>query len=71
VEQDFRDLKDVIDMRPIFHKTDERIEAHIFVASLAFPQADITISVSFKACHPEKPHPMGIRDSELMKSMNR
>jgi transposase len=35
VEQGFRDLKDVIDMRPIHHKTDERIEAHIFVASLA------------------------------------
>jgi transposase len=35
VEQGFRDLKDVIDMRPVHHKTDERIEAHIFVASLA------------------------------------
>jgi len=35
VEQGFRDLKDVIDMRPIHHKTDDRVEAHIFVASLA------------------------------------
>jgi len=35
VEQGFRDLKDVIDMRPIYHQNDERIEAHIFVASLA------------------------------------
>jgi transposase len=35
VEQGFRDLKDVIDMRPIYHKNDDRIEAHIFVASLA------------------------------------
>lgn len=35
VEQGFRDLKDVIDMRPIHHKTDERVEAHIFVAWLA------------------------------------
>ncbi len=35
VEQGFRDLKDVIDMRPVYHKRDERIEAHIFVASLA------------------------------------
>jgi len=35
VEQGFRDLKDVIDMRPIYHKTDDRIKAHIFVASLA------------------------------------
>jgi len=35
VERGFRDLKDVIDMRPIYHKTDERLKAHIFVASLA------------------------------------
>ena len=35
VEQGFHDLKDVIDMRPIYHKNGERIEAHIFVASLA------------------------------------
>jgi len=35
VERGFRDLKDVIEMRPMYHKTDERIEAHIFVASLA------------------------------------
>jgi len=35
VEQGFRDLKDVIDMRPVYHKSDDRIEAHILVASLA------------------------------------
>lgn len=36
VERAFSNLKDVIDMRPIYHQTDERVEAHIFVASLAF-----------------------------------
>lgn len=35
VEWAYRDLKDVIAMRPIHHKTDRRIEAHIFVATLA------------------------------------
>ena len=35
VEWAYRDLKDVIAMRPIHHKTDPRIEAHIFVATLA------------------------------------
>jgi transposase len=35
VESGFRDLKDVIEMRPVYHKKDERIEAHIFVATLA------------------------------------
>jgi len=35
VESGFRDLKDVIEMRPGYHKTDDRIKAHIFVATLA------------------------------------
>lgn len=35
VEWGFRDLKDVIEGRPIFHQRDERVEAHVFVASLA------------------------------------
>ncbi len=49
VEQGFRDLKDVIDMRPIYHKSDERIEAHIFVASLAlFLKRTLEYQLSFK-----------------------
>jgi transposase len=36
VEMAFRNLKDVIDMRPIYHQTPQRTEAHIFVAALAF-----------------------------------
>jgi len=35
VESGFRDLKDVIEMRPVYHKTDDRIKAHILVATLA------------------------------------
>jgi hypothetical protein len=35
VEDAFRHLKDVIEGRPIFHKTDPRICAHLFVAHLA------------------------------------
>jgi transposase len=35
VEQAFRDLKDVIEMRPIHHQKAERVQAHIFVAALA------------------------------------
>jgi transposase len=35
VESGFRDLKDVIDMRPVYHKRDDRVCAHIFVATLA------------------------------------
>jgi len=36
VERCFASLKDVIDMRPIYHRTADRVEAHIFVAALAF-----------------------------------
>jgi transposase len=36
VERAFRNLKDIIEMRPIYHQTDERVQAHIFVAALAF-----------------------------------
>jgi hypothetical protein len=35
VEDAFRHLKDVIEGRPIFHKTDARVCAHLFIAHLA------------------------------------
>ena len=35
VEWAYRDLKDVIQMRPIYHQRDERVRAHVFVATLA------------------------------------
>jgi transposase len=36
VERAFCHLKDVIELRPIYHQTDSRVAAHIFVAALAF-----------------------------------
>jgi transposase len=36
VEEAFRTLKGDLGLRPIFHKTPERIEAHLFVAFLAY-----------------------------------
>ena len=36
VERAFANLKDVLDMRPIYHRTDDRVQDHIFVAALAF-----------------------------------
>jgi transposase len=36
VERAFANVKDVIDLRPIYHRTDDRVQAHIFVAALAF-----------------------------------
>jgi transposase len=36
VEAAFKDLKDELSLRPIFHRLESRIEAHIFVAFLAY-----------------------------------
>jgi hypothetical protein len=36
VERAFANLKDMIEMQPIYHQTDARVQAHIFVAALAF-----------------------------------
>lgn len=36
VERGFRSLKDVLEMRPIYHQTERRVRAHIFVAALGF-----------------------------------
>lgn len=36
VEEAFKNLKGDLAIRPIFHQTDQRIEAHIFVAFLAY-----------------------------------
>jgi transposase len=36
VERAFANLKDVIELRPIYHRTDDRVQAHILVAALAF-----------------------------------
>src|SRR5712692_9462539 len=35
VERGFRSLKDVLAMRPIYHRVPPRVKAHIFVAALA------------------------------------
>jgi transposase len=36
VERSFRELKDLVEMRPIYHHRPNRVRAHIFVAALAF-----------------------------------
>jgi transposase len=36
VEQAFKDLKQDLSIRPIFHQKDDRIESHIFVAFIAY-----------------------------------
>jgi transposase len=45
VEAAFKDLKDDLRLRPIFHSVEPRIQAHIFVAFLAY-----CLHVSLRAC---------------------
>lgn len=35
IEQMFREMKDIIDLRPINHRTDRRVEGHVFVCVLS------------------------------------
>jgi transposase len=52
IERSFGNLKDVIDMRPIYHQTDTRVQAHIFVAALAH-LLHRAIEKKLKAAHSE------------------
>jgi transposase len=45
VEAAFKDLKDDLSLRPIFHQLEQRIEAHIFVSFLAY-----CLHVQLRAC---------------------
>ena len=52
VEQAFKELKGDLSVRPIYHQTDKRIEAHIFVAFLAY-----CLQATLKHI-PDKRHPV-------------
>ena len=36
IERSFRELKDFLKIRPIFHHTDQRVRAHVFICVLAY-----------------------------------
>jgi transposase len=46
IERSFRELKDLVEMRPIYHRRPKRVRAHIFVAALAFLLACHGLSTS-------------------------
>jgi len=59
VEAAFKDLKDDLSLRPIFHSLERRIEAHIFVSFLA-----CCLHVSLRACL--KPPAPGLTPRSLL-----
>jgi transposase len=59
VERGFREMKDIIEMRPIFHRKKERVQAHIFVAALAF-LLDRALEKKLKAAHVQMSSPQAL-----------
>jgi hypothetical protein len=47
IEQAFKELKGDLGIRPIYHQLDPRIEAHIFVAFIAYC---LQVTLKFRAC---------------------
>jgi len=72
IEQAFKELKGDLAIRPIYHQTDERIEAHIFVAFIAYC-LQVTLKYRLKVLAPgltpraalEKLAPMQMVDVRL------
>jgi transposase len=62
VERAFRTLKTTLELRPIFHRKDERIQSHVLLCFLAFLLVQIAeretgetwdrIRSVMKRCHP-------------------
>ena len=57
VEAAFKNLKDDLNLRPIYHQLEQRIEAHIFVAFLAYC-LHVTLRARLRPLAP-RPHPAG------------
>jgi hypothetical protein len=78
IEQAFKELKGDLAIRPIHHQTDERIEAHIFVAFIAYC-LQVTLKHRLKALAPgltpraalEKLAPMQMVDVRVPTTDNR
>ena len=45
VERGWRDLKHVLDLRPVYHRKEERIRAHVILCSLAL----LLVQVAFRS----------------------
>lgn len=50
VERGFSHLKSLLELRPVYHHTDQRVQAHVFVAALAL-LLDRALEKSLRAAH--------------------
>ena len=51
IEQAFKELKHDVAIRPVYHQTDKRIEAHIFIAFIAYC-LHVTLKQRTRSCAP-------------------
>ena len=74
VERGFRELKDLIEMRPIYHHRPKRVRAHIFVAALAFLLACVMllsgIFRTFRARHYQRQSPKLNNKEEAIQTLS-
>lgn len=66
VERAFRDLKSNLDLRPLYHWTDRRIQGHVMVCFLAFALQKMLIR-SFRQSSPDTDYRRAMADLDELK----
>lgn len=66
VERGFSHLKDLLELRPVYHHRDERVQAHVFVAALAL-LLDRALEKSLHAASSQLSSPFAWRALEMMR----
>lgn len=68
VERGFSHLKSLLELRPVYHHTDERVKAHVFVAALAL-LLDRALEKSLRAAHSHLSSPFAWQALETIRSV--
>lgn len=66
VERGFSHLKNLLELRPVYHRRDERVEAHVFVAALAL-LLDRALEKTLRAAGSQLSSPFAWRALEMMR----
>jgi transposase len=66
VERGFSHLKDLLELRPVYHRREERVEAHVFVAALAL-LLDRALEKTLRAAGSQLSSPFAWRALETMR----
>jgi transposase len=66
VERGFSHLKDLLELRPVYHRSDERVQAHVFVAALAL-LLDRALEKSLRAAGSQLSSPFAWQALEMIR----